>query len=122
MEPNYETEPAITVDRGRHRLRIHRSTLRRLDNPSFVRLLVNPEEKGIVVERCSASETGAFRLIGESERKHSMEVYSPTLVEEISRCGGFDQYKTVKLFGRQIRGQNAVFFRMDENPEYGYPM
>ena len=45
-------EPAITVDIGRHRIRIHRSTLKRLDYPSYVRLLVNPVQKGIVVETC----------------------------------------------------------------------
>lgn len=122
MEPTFETEPAITVDLSRHRLRIHRSTLRRLNNPSFVRLLVNPEEKGIVVEQCEETTPGACRLIENGNRKHSTEVYSPTLVEEISNCAGFNQFKTVKLFGRQIRGQNAVFFRMAVHSECAYPM
>ena len=107
--------PAITVDIGRHRLRIHRSTLRRLDNPMYVRILVNPSDKGIVVEKCSANTAGSYRLMQTNERKHSMEVYSSSLVDEISDCAGFDQYRSVKLLGRQIRGQSAVFFRLADD-------
>ena len=110
--PFPEEAPAITVDIGRHRLRIHRSTLRRLDNPTFVRILVNPSDKGIVVEKCTEGTAGSYRLMQSNERKHSMEVYSSSLVDEISDCAGFDQYRSVKLLGLQIRGQSAVFFRL----------
>ncbi len=110
-------EPAITVDIGRHRIRIHRSTLRRLENPRFVRLLVNPEEKGIVVESCEESSKGAVLLLQSSSRKHSLEVYSPSLIDEISVCAGFDQLRAVKLLGKQLRGQNAVFFRLETREE-----
>lgn len=113
--PFPEEAPAITVDIGRHRLRIHRSTLRRLDNPMYVRILVNPSDKGIVVEKCNASTAGSYRLMQTNERKHSMEVYSSSLVDEISDCAGFDQYRSVKLLGRQIRGQSAVFFRLADD-------
>lgn len=113
--PFPEEAPTITVDIGRHRLRIHRSTLRRLDNPMYVRILVNPSDKGIVVEKCSANTAGSYRLMQTNERKHSMEVYSSSLVDEISDCAGFDQYRSVKLLGRQIRGQSAVFFRLADD-------
>lgn len=108
----FDEAPAITVDIGRHRLRIHRSTLRRLDNPSYVRILVNPKEKGIVVEGCSEGTVGAHKLIQARDKKFSMEVYSSSLIDEISNCAGYNQYRTVKLLGLQIRGQSAVFFRM----------
>ena len=107
--------PAITVDICRHRLRIHQSTLRRLDNPTYVRILVNPTDKGIVVEKCDANAAGSFRLLQSKKRTHSMEMYSSSLVDEISECAGYSQYKSVKLLGRQIRGQSAVFFRMADD-------
>ncbi len=113
--PFSEEAPAITVDIGRHRLRIHRSTLRRLDNPMFVRILVNPNDKGIVVEKCTESTAGSYRLLQSHERKHSMEVYSSSLIDQISDCAGYDQYRSVKLLGRQIRGQSAVFFRLADD-------
>ena len=104
--------PAITVDIGRHRIRIHRSTLRRLDNPAYVRILVNPQNKGIVVESCSENTAGSFRLRPQKLQSQSLEVYSSSLIDEISACAGYEQYRSVKLLGRQIRGQTAVFFRM----------
>ena len=109
MELNI-TEPMITVDIGRHRIRIHRSTLVRLGNPAYVRLLVNPDRKGIVVEGCNETTKGAYRLIS----NHSKEVYSQTLIAEISSCAGFGQRRSVKLAGKQIQGQCAVFFRLDQ--------
>ncbi len=105
------TEPGITVDISRHRIRIHRSTLARLGNPAFVRLLVNPERKGIVVEGCSATTKGAYRLVSTN---HSMEVYSQSLIAEISSCAGFGQRRSVRLSGKQLQGQSAVFFRLDQ--------
>ena len=113
--PFSEEAPAITVDIGRHRLRIHRSTLRRLENPIYVRILVNPIDKGIVVEKCNANTAGSYRLLQSNERKHSMEVYSSSLIDEIADCAGYEQYRSVKLLGRQIRGQTAVFFRMADD-------
>lgn len=115
MEKNNST-PAITVDIGRHRIRIHRSTLSRLEYPLFVRLLVNPDQKGIVVESCDEQAIGAYRLTG-TDHRHSMEVYSPSLISEISSCAGFGRYRAVKLTGRQLRGQNAVFFRLAASDE-----
>ena len=115
---NIEDAPAITVDIGRHRLRIHRSTLRRLDNPMYVRILVNPSNKGIVVEKCAASTAGSYRLIQSNERKHSMEVYSSSLIDEISECAGYNQYRSVRLLGHQLRGQSAVFFRLANVPAH----
>lgn len=108
--------PAITLDIGRHRIRIHRSTLRRLDNPSYVRILVNPTNKGIVVERCSENTKGSFYLRPQKLGRQSLEVYSSDLVAEITECAGYEQYRSVKLLGHQIRGQNAVFFRMANDP------
>lgn len=107
-----ESALALTLDIGRYRIRIHRSTLQQMGNPDYFRLLVNPQEKGIVLEGCSEKCAGAFPTIRKDDRKHSMEVYCPALVSEISKCAGFQRYRSVKLLGRQICGQHAVFFRL----------
>lgn len=104
-------EPLITVDIGRNRIRLHRSTLKRLADPLYVRLLVNPERKGIVIEQCDERSPGACRL-NTQKNTHSVELYSPSLVQAISACAGFDQYRTVVLTGRQLLGQKAVLFQM----------
>ena len=112
--------PAITVDMARSRIRIHKSTLRILENPAHFRMLVNPETKGIVIESCDEFSEGAYKITASRSHSHSLEVYSPSLVAEISICAGFNGLRAVKLFGQQIRGQLAIFFRMDSN-EGGSP-
>ena len=117
MERN-SAEPIIVLDIARHRIRIHRSTLSRLNNPEFVQLLVNPDRKGIVMASCEETAQGAHQL-KQTAKRHSLEMFSPSLVEEIYMCAGFSQLKPVTLSGRQIRGRDAVFFplRPNNDPE-----
>ena len=106
------TEPVIIVDIARHRFRIHRTTLERLGKPDYVRLLINPDKKGLVVASCNEDTQGAHRLRHPSKR-HSTEVYSPSLVNELAKCAGFAHQKAVRLTGRQLRGQQVIFFSLE---------
>ena len=114
MKPDYDkTLPCLTIDIKRARIRIYRTTLHLLGEPRYFRMLVNPGTKSIIMEKCEETSTGAHYFKEPSSRKHSFELFSPSLVHQITVCAGFDGYASVRLQGRRIRGQNAVFFRME---------
>lgn len=108
-----DNAPVITLDLKKERIRIHRTTMRVMNDPSYLRLLVNPATKCIVVETCGETSEGAYRVGVLPRKKSSLELYSHNLIREIATCAGFEGYKSVRLMGHQIRGQNAVFFRME---------
>lgn len=105
--------PAITLDMKKERIRIHRNTMRVMDFPPYFRLLINPSTKCIIIETCEEKSAGAYRVGNLPSTKSSLELYSRNLVHEIATCAGFEGYTSVRLCGHQIRGQNAVFFRLE---------
>jgi hypothetical protein len=105
--------PGITLDLKKKRIRIHQNTMRMMDFPLYLRLLVNPTTKCIIVETCGEQSEGAYRVGNMHKHNGSLELYSHNLIREIAVCAGFEGHESVRLWGHQIRGQNAVFFRME---------
>ena len=105
----------LTVDIKKHRIRIPGRTFRMINNPDYFRFLVNPKAKGIVIERCDEKDKGAYQLSKVPTHKGSYELTSVSLITEIICCAGFLGTASVRLVGHQIRGQDAVFFRMDQD-------
>ena len=116
MQPQ-NTTAGLTVDVKKHRLRIPRRTFEMIDSPDYFRFLVNPEEKGIILERCSERTRGAYQLSKAPYHKGSYELTSISLIKEIIQCAGFTGTATIRLAGQRIRGQDAVFFRMEQRPD-----
>lgn len=104
----------LTVDLKKHRLRIPGRTFEMINNPDYFRFLVNPESKGIVIERCTEKTKGAYQRSKVPTHKGSYELTSVSLITEIIHCAGFTGTATVKLVGCQIRGQEALLFHMDQ--------
>ena len=108
----------LTVDIKKHRLRIPGRTFEIINNPDYFRFLVNPESKGIVIERCTEKAKGAYQLSKVPSHKGSYELTSVSLITEIIHCAGFTDTATVKLEGHSIRGQDAVLFHMEQCSKY----
>ena len=106
---------ALTVDMKKHRIRIHGKTFKMINNPEYFRFLVNPKAKGIVIERCNEKDKGAYQLSKVPTHHSSYELNSVSLITEIIHCAGFFGTASIKLEGHQIRGQDAVFFRMEQD-------
>lgn len=102
----------LTVDIKRRRIRITHKTLKLINDPEYFRILVNPESKGLVIEGCSESDKGAYQVSKMPTHKGSFELTSTSLIREIVQCAGFVGTETVRLSGLQIKGQEALFFRL----------
>ena len=111
-----KTEPTagITVDLKRYRIRIPDRTFEMMNNPDYFRILVNPESKGIVIEGCAEKNKGAYQRSKVPTHNKAYELTSVSLLTELIRCAGFTGTASIKLVGYPIRGQNALFFRMEQ--------
>lgn len=119
MQMQKLTPPAgLTVDMKRYRIRIPGRTFRIINNPDYFRFLVNPEAKGIVIERCNEKDKGAYQLSKVPTHKGSYELTSVRLITEIIHCAGFSGTASIRLAGQQIRGQDALFFRMEQSEQH----
>lgn len=102
----------LTLDIKKRRLRIPSKTFQLIENPKYFRLLVNPCSMGLVIEECSECTKGAYQLSKVPQHHRCYEMTSKSLVHEIMLCAGITSTNTIRLEGRCIRGQNAIFFRL----------
>lgn len=59
----YENQkPIVCIDLKKNRIRIHKTTLHMIGDPSFINLLVNPNEKLIAIKKSSAKDKSALRI------------------------------------------------------------
>ena len=59
----YENQKSIVcIDLKKNRIRIHKTTLHMIGDPSFINLLVNPKEKLFAIKKSSAKDKSALRI------------------------------------------------------------
>lgn len=105
--------PGLTLDIKKRRIRIHTTTLNYMDNPLYFRFLVNPKKKTLIVEVCSRETRGAFCRLNASFHHNSMELYSKTLIDCIVDCANLQQFSVVRLYGKALPGQRAIYFPIE---------
>ena len=105
----------LTLDTKRYRFRIPCKTFELIESPEYFRFLVNPNSMGLVIEECAEYTTGAYQLSKVPHHRSSYEMTSKSLMNEIMLCAGITSTDTIRLEGRRIRGQNAIFFRIMSN-------
>lgn len=106
----------MTLDIKKNRFRISKKTFQLIETPEYFRLLVNPYSKGLVIEECGEHTKGAYQLSKVPQHRSSYEMTSKSLMSEIVLCAGITTTDTIRLEGRRIRGQNALFFHIVPNP------
>lgn len=62
MNNSENQRPIVCIDLKKNRIRIHKSTLHMIGDPSFINLLVNPEEKVIAIKKASTKDHLALRI------------------------------------------------------------
>ena len=76
-----QTNVALTLDLKKQRMRIHKETLRQVGYPDYVQLLVNPEQKTIVMRACEESACQAHKVI--LEKNVDCELYSKEFLRRL---------------------------------------
>ena len=104
--------PAITLDLKKQRIRIHNNTLHLLDDPAYIDLLVNPDQKILAVRASKSSFPFSHRIIYNTQQDH--ELYSKVLLRQLRILHpDLESHNSYRLYGRYIQDKQLVLFEMD---------
>lgn len=105
----------ISINMKESAIMIHKNTLRALGKPEYIQILINPEEKTIVLCCSSESDYLAHHVKEEIfwDTRKSMKIHSCILLKNLySIYPKWDIKGTYKLTGEYISSLNIVKFNM----------
>lgn len=118
MDSESPRQPTILLDMKKNRISITRKTLQEIGNPAFILLLVKPEERTIVISHGDSSDKRAHRippLKPDAKRKHTIELYSKSLMTGILRISrGLQDNLSYRIWGGIIPYENLLRFYVDK--------
>ena len=114
MTKNNLTRPAISVDLKKHRIRIHKNTLRSIGNPDYVLLLVNPEDRTLAILRSNRFDPRAHHII--MTNRTAIELYSRSLTKSLRDiCSTWQDNQSYRMYGKTILVEGVAQFHMDDS-------
>lgn len=118
MEKNkeYNVDPklGISFSLKRRRVLIHRSTIKEIGNPEYIRFLVNSADKKLVVQACDYSETNSHEVPEWSGTANSFEITSLQMQKIIWQICGWHKEKTYRVAGTLYPEHGLVEFDLSE--------
>jgi len=119
---NHKSKPIILIDLKKDRIRIHKSTIHLLGDPEYILLLVNPEDKTIIIMRGDSSDRRTHKLnLAKFENKQSFELYSKSLVSSLYNISdNWQENQSYRIQGDFIVNEGIVMFHTKKSiPIYG---
>ena len=114
MTENNLTRPAISVDLKKHRIRIHKNTLRSIGNPDYVLLLVNPEDRTLAILRSNRLDPKAHHIA--MTTRTAIELYSRSLTKSLRDiCSTWHDNHSYRMYGKTILVEGVAQFHMDDS-------
>lgn len=86
-------------------------TLRALNNPAYVLLLINPIDRLIAVQANDGTDARAHR-VGIRASKKSYEIYSMALLNKLRLCSEWDEKQSYRIIGNHIDELDLVQFKI----------
>ncbi len=104
-----EARPTISIDLKKNRIRIHKKTLRYLNNPNYVYLLIHPGKKVLAIKGCSKKRRDAVRI--DYDNNKDCEIYSFELIAQMALLKPkVDELSTYRLYGRTYEKNGVIEF------------
>ena len=105
--------PLLTLDLKKHRIRIHKQTLRLLNNPKYCQLLVNPDNQ-IIALQGQAEKTPQSHKVSYGA-PHGSDLYSKELIMQLQIVNtSLISGKTYRIPGRVYPGRSIAVFHMEK--------
>ena len=117
--------PSILLDFPRTRIRINKRVLKSLNNPDYIRLLINPETRTIAIEACDDTEPLRHRIpFYVKNSKQCFEIRSLSFFEQLARYTQWDFKSRYKVCASAQAGEQLLLFRFDDAflSAAGYPV
>lgn len=117
MNDNSLSPLSITIDMKKNRIRFFKSLLHELGDPSYVRLLVNPDKLVLAIIP-SESENALFpshKIVNSnSSKSNCVEIYSLSLVSKLAfLLPEVDHSCSYNLEGSLVDGNNIAIFSLN---------
>ena len=107
-------EITMAIDLKKNRLRIHKSTLRLMGSPEFVKLLFSPERSaiGVITSKSEIPRAEEIRVTYDKPNETgTFDIYSKYLVSVIRTAfSGLDRTGLYRLKGTPVPEENGVYF------------
>jgi len=119
---NNSGRPAILLDLKKDRIRIYKRTLHAIGDPKCILLLVNPEDRTLVILRSNDDDQRAFRLPGARFiDKQCFEIHSKALIQNLrGMCDDCIDDYSYRIYGEVVKNEGIVQFNiLDAMPTYG---
>ena len=115
MPETLDPRISMAIDLKKNRLRIHRSTLRLMGFPPFIKLLFSPEHNAIAVICCRETELPKVNEVRVTydlrDNTHTFDIYSKDLVSVIRLAfKGLDQTGLYRLKGYAVPEEHGVYY------------
>lgn len=110
------SKPMVLIDMAKNRIRIHRTTLAALQQPEYILIIVNPEEKHIGIMPGKLSDPGVHRVKTPSVLgKNCYELYSAAFTRKLRQvCADWLPAGKYRIEGTVIPGELLVRFSMED--------
>ena len=106
--------PSILIDMRKHRIRIHKHTLRAIGDPEFVMLIINPIEYTLGI-KCGVVDDKLALRIRKSNMRNDYELYSKSLMYALHElCPEWNGKKSYRIEGEIISGEHMAVFSMED--------
>ena len=110
-----DSDIRITIDIPRNKIRIFKSTLHAINDPTHIVLVVNPEERTLGLKQCSPDEKTAHRINWKVMGNNCCELSSKSLIRALMDvCPEWNVNAGYSLEGTLIPGENMALFEMDK--------
>jgi len=107
--------PSILIDFKRNRIRINKKVLKCLNNPDFVRLLINPDTRTIAIEACDDKEPLRHRIpIYIKNTKQCFEIRSQSFFDQLAEHTQWDTSHSYKVCASAQAGEQLLLFRFED--------
>ena len=105
----------VSIDLKKNRIRIHKDTLHRLGDPSFIHLLYNPISATMAVQCTEVEDKTTFTIKpSQMASENSIEFYSLSLLNKIRETyKELDGHCTYRLSGSIIPDERLAVFPLN---------
>ena len=110
----------ILISLSKNRISITRNTLSLIGNPSHILLMVNPEDRTLVVSQGSSSDIRSHKVpVLKANMKREVELYSkPLILRILSIADDWEDNASYRLPGEFIQVENLLRFHIEKSEMY----
>ena len=104
-------EPSFTFNK--YKVSINKACIKKLPNIDFVQILVNPDEKKLIVRPCSEEEKDSFRWCTTNGKRQPKQIKCNIFFAKVFKLMEWNPDYRYKLLGKLIRSNEQILFVFD---------